>query len=264
MLDDILAHKREELASVKTKLGLAQVRMLAEAAGPAQHDFHAALAKPGLSVIAEVKRRSPGAGSINETVDPAAQAQTYERAGASAMSVLTDQRFFGGANADLQTIRQAVDLPLLRKDFTLDEYHVWEARAIGADAVLLIVGALDDAQLRAYQQLAHELGMAALVEVHNEDELERALKAVPKIVGINNRDLTSMSVDARTTVNLRAKVPEGITLVSESGIRTADDVRTVSEAGVDAILVGEALMASGNPAQLLEIFLDTAGKVPAA
>ncbi|HEU0166524.1 MAG TPA: indole-3-glycerol phosphate synthase TrpC [Chloroflexota bacterium] len=262
ILDDILAHKREELAAMKAKLSLAEMRMLADAAGAPAHDFHAALAKPVLSVIAEVKRRSPGAGAINEAVDPVAQAQTYEQAGASAISVLTDQRYFGGANADLQAIRQAVDLPMLRKDFTVDEYQVWEARAIGADAVLLIVGALEDRQLGEYQQLAHELGMAALVEVHNQRELDRALAADPRIIGINNRDLTTMTVDIQTTLKLRSRVPQGVTLASESGIRTPEHVRTVSEAGVDAILVGEALMASGDPAQLLQAFLQAAARVP--
>ena len=257
ILDEIVAHKRQELEAVRAARSMAEVRRAAEAA-PRPKDFGAALRRPGLSVIAEVKRRSPAKGAINEGVDPVAQARAYEQAGARAASVLTDQRFFGGTNADLEGIRQAVALPLLRKDFTVDEYHVWEARSIGADAVLLIVRVLEQAQLMDYQRLAHELGLAALVEVHDAAELERALAAEARIVGINNRDLTTMTVDLGTTLRLRSKVPDTVTLVSESGIRSPEDVRRLTDAGIGAVLVGEALMAAGDPAATLAGFLEAA------
>ena len=255
ILDDIVAHKREELAAAIDSL--ADVKAAAKDAPPPR-GFGQALAAPGLSVIAEVKRKSPAKGVLNAQVDPAAQAQTYAQAGASAISVLTDRRYFDGSNADLAAIRPSVQLPLLRKDFTIAEYHVYEARVIGADAVLLIVRALDQAQLEAFQALAHELGMDALVEVHNEAELERACQARARIIGINNRDLGTLTVDVNTTAKLRPLVPAGVTLISESGIRTPDDVRTVTRSGVDGILVGEALMAAGDPAATLRGFLEAA------
>ncbi|HLG71215.1 MAG TPA: indole-3-glycerol phosphate synthase TrpC [Chloroflexota bacterium] len=262
ILDDIIANKRQELAEAMRSRPLAEVIAAAKAAPPPRR-FGEALRAPGLSVIAEVKRKSPAKGVLNAEVDPAAQAQAYAKAGARAISVLTDKRYFDGANADLQAVRSRVDLPILRKDFTVDAYHVYEARAIGADAILLIVGALEDAQVAEFQALAHQLGMDALVEVHNERELERALNAEARILGINNRDLTTMTVDVGTTARLRPLVPAGITLVSESGIRSAEDVRAVTSVGVDAILVGEALMSAGDPATTLRSFLDAAVEVPA-
>ncbi|MFI5266271.1 MAG: indole-3-glycerol phosphate synthase TrpC [Chloroflexota bacterium] len=262
ILDDIIDNKRQELAEAKQHRPLADLKSEARSAPPTK-GFAAALRQPGLSVIAEVKRKSPAKGVLNQTVDPAEQATLYAQAGARAISVLTDQRFFDGANADLQAVRKRIDLPLLRKDFTIDEYHVYEARAIGADAILLIVRALEQAQLADFQALAHELGMDVLVEVHNEAELERAARAGARIVGINNRDLSTMTVDVATTSRLRPLAPNDVTLVSESGIREPEDVRTVTVAGVDAILVGEALMSTGNPGATLRSFLEAAVEVTA-
>ena len=262
ILDDIIANKREELAEAKQQRPPANLKSQASSAPPAR-GFHEALRQPGLSVIAEVKRKSPAKGVLNQAVDPAEQAILYAQAGARAVSVLTDKRFFDGASADLEAVRRRIDLPLLRKDFTIDEYQVYEARAIGADAVLLIVRALDQTQLTDFQALAHELGMDVLVEVHNEAELERAVQANSRIIGINNRDLGTMTVDVATTTRLQPLAPRGVTLVSESGIRSPEDVRTVSGAGVDAILVGEALMSAGNPGATLRGFLDAAVEVRA-
>ena len=160
-------------------------------------------------------------------------------------------------------MRRRIELPILRKDFTIDEYHVYEARAIGADAILLIVRALEQAQLTDFQALAHELGLDVLVEVHNEAELDRAVQASARIVGINNRDLATMTVDVATTTRLRPLAPKGVTLVSESGIRSPEDVRTVAAAGVDAILVGEALMSAGDPSATLRAFIQAAVEVAA-
>jgi len=263
ILDDIIAHKREELAAAKRQHNLADIQQAARAA-PEPRGFGTALRQPGLSVIAEVKRKSPAKGVLNQDVDPAEQASTYAAAGASAVSVLTDQRFFDGSNADLQAVRERVALPLLRKDFTIDEYHVWEARAIGADAILLIVRALEQTQLIEFQALARELGMDVLVEVHNEPELQRAIDAKAAIIGINNRDLGTMKVDIGTTLRLRPIAPISVTLISESGIRTPEDVRTVMSAGIDGILVGEALMSAGDPGAALRAFLTAAkAEIPA-
>ncbi len=261
ILDDIVANKRLELAARRKERSLGDVRAAAEHA-PAPRNFAAALRASGLSIIAEVKRRSPAKGALKLNVVPADQAALYEGAGARAISVLTDERYFGGRNEDLVTVRERVGLPVLRKDFTIDEYHVWEARSIGADAVLLIVGALDQGQLTAFRQLAGELGMAALVEVHTDQELDRALQAGAALLGVNNRDLTTMTVDLRTTLRLRPRVPDGITFISESGIAAPDDVRMVSSCGIDAILVGEALMSAGDPAEAVRRLLD-ASAVPA-
>jgi indole-3-glycerol phosphate synthase len=262
ILDDIIANKRQELTAVRAARSLAEVKAAAAGAAPTR-GFQAALTAPGLSVIAEVKRKSPAKDVLNASVDPVEQASIYARAGARAVSVLTDQRYFDGSNADLEAIRPRVDLPLLRKDFTIDEYHVYEARAIGADALLLIVRGLSQAQLIDYQALGQELGLDVLVEVHNEGELERAVEAKAAIIGINNRDLGTMTVDVATTARLRPLVPSGVTLVSESGMRGAEEIHTVVSAGVDAILVGEALMAAGDPAATLQGFLDAAVKVAA-
>ncbi|HEX6512588.1 MAG TPA: indole-3-glycerol phosphate synthase TrpC [Chloroflexota bacterium] len=260
ILDDIIAQKRRELAQLKGAVN--EVKAAAKDA-PKPRGFAAALRLPGLSIIAEVKRKSPANGVLNQDVDPAEQAAMYVGAGARAVSVLTDERFFGGSNADLQAVRGRVGLPLLRKDFTIDEFHVYQARAIGADAILLIVRALDQHQLAGYQALAQELGMDVLVEVHDESELERALAVGSRILGVNNRDLTTMTVDIRTTERLRPLAPRDAILVSESGIRSPQDVRAVAALGVDAILVGEALMSAGDPAATLRAFLEMAAEVPA-
>jgi len=262
ILDEIVAHKRTELAARKREQPLAELKSRLNDA-PKPRGFADALSQPGLSVIAEVKRKSPAKGVLNQSVDPGEQASLYADAGARAVSVLTDQRYFDGTNADLEGVRSRVELPLLRKDFTIDEYHVYEARAIGADAILLIVRAIEQGELTDFQALAHELGMDVLVEVHNEGELERALAAGTQIVGINNRDLGTMQVDVATTRRLRPLVPSGVTVISESGIRSPEDVRAVTAAGIDGILVCEALMSAGDPGATLRAFLEAAVEVAA-
>jgi indole-3-glycerol phosphate synthase len=209
-------------------------------------DFLTALRRPGLSLIAEHKRRSPSAGMIREDVSLEEVVTAYERGGAAALSILTEGPNFGGSLEDLRRARRASSLPVLRKDFTVDAYQVHEAFAGGADAVLLIVAALGDRELSELHGLASELGMAALVEVHDESELERALALAPELVGINNRNLTTLEVDPRRTFELRARVPPGVTVVAESGFSHADQLAELSRAGIDAVLMGEALMRAGD------------------
>lgn len=200
-----------------------------------------------VSLMAECKRRSPGAGDIRPGLDAAELAQAYEAAGASAISVLTDETYFGGSLRDLRDVGAAVDLPVLRKDFTLDPVHVLEARAAGADAVLLIVRILTDDILGDLHALATGLGMDVLVEVHDEVELERALEVEAELVGINNRDLATFTTDLATTERLLTSVPDDVVVISESGIRTRDDVARLGDVGVDGILVGESLLRADDP-----------------
>lgn len=214
-------------------------------------DFGAALRAPGTSVIAEVKRRSPSKGALAPDLVPGVLAKTYESGGAAALSVLTDQDHFGGSATDLVEARSSVDLPVLRKDFTVDARDVAHARFIGADAVLLIVAALDDAELRDFHDLARELDLAALVEAHDEREVERALAAGASIVGVNQRDLVTFRVDTDRAVRVAAAIPDGVVKVAESGIRNAADVARLRAAGYDAILVGEHLVTSPDPAAAL-------------
>jgi indole-3-glycerol phosphate synthase len=226
-----------------------RLRREAEARGGLR-DFPSALeGGQNVAVIAEVKRRSPGAGAIRPDLDPVARAAEYEAGGARALSVLTDETYFQGSIEDLARVRTAVSLPVLRKDFVIDPVQVWEARAAGADAVLLIVRILDDGRLRDLRLLAEELGMSALVEVHDEAELHRALASGARIVGVNNRDLRTFSTDVEVTLRLADRVPGEVILVSESGISRSDQVERLADAGVDAILVGEALVRAGDPAE---------------
>ena len=245
ILSEIVAHKRLELKQLHARMD--QVERMIETARPPL-DFSGALRRPdSVSLIAECKRRSPGAGDIRPDLEPLRLTRGYEASGASALSVLTDERFFGGSLEDLRTVSRGVGIPVLRKDFTLASEHILEARAAGADAVLLIVRILDDGALRSLITAAHALGMAALVEVHDEHELERALGAGATIVGINNRDLSTFTTDLGTTARLLESLPTSVTVVSESGIRTRADVERLGEIGVDAILVGEALLAATDP-----------------
>lgn len=222
---------------------------------PPVRDCLAALLTEDVSVIAEVKRSSPSKGALAPITDPAALAASYEEAGATVISVLTEQRRFGGTLADLDAVRKAVDLPILRKDFMVDEYQFYEARAHGTDVILLIVAALSKNQLDDYFHLSKELGMRALIEVHTAGELESALEISPEIVGVNSRNLKTLDVDAQAFAQLIPQIPSTIARVAESGISTRADVEFAQEHGATAILVGEALVRSGNPkvamAQLL-------------
>ena len=201
-----------------------------------------------LAVIAEVKRRSPSKGDIDAGLDPTVLAKAYAEGGATCLSVLTDGEFFGGSETDLADARAAVDLPVLRKDFTVSEADVCDARLMGADAVLLIAAALDDGELSAFAALAGELGLDSLVEVHDEAELERAVAVGARLIGVNQRDLVTFEVDTNRAVRVAAAMPAGIVKVAESGVQNGDDVRALRDAGFDAVLVGEALVRSGDPA----------------
>jgi indole-3-glycerol phosphate synthase len=214
-----------------------------EPAAP-RRPFAGALRRPGLSLIAEHKRASPSAGTIRDDLVLEDVVVAYERGGAAALSVLTEGPSFGGALEDIGAARAATTLPILRKDFIVDAYQLHEAAAAGADAVLLIVAALDDQELATLKQLAAELGLATLVEVHDERELDRAVAAGAELIGINNRDLTTLEVDTRRTFELLDRVPEGATVVAESGFRERAQLDELEAAGVDGVLIGEALMRS--------------------
>ncbi len=245
ILDDIIDHKRREIQEVKKRNPLAALR---ERVVPREAGLFAeAISNPDrLCLIAEVKKASPSRGVLCPEFDPPAIARIYAENGASALSVLTDSKYFQGDVFHLTQAKGACGLPALRKDFTIDEYQVWESAAIGADAILLIVAALSEGQLRDYLQLASELGLDSLVEVHDRMQLEAALGAGARIIGINNRDLGTFKTDVAVTLRLAKEIPAGHIIVSESGIHTRDDARRVREAGADAILVGEALMTSGD------------------
>jgi indole-3-glycerol phosphate synthase len=214
---------------------------------PPVRDCLATLMTEEISVIAEVKRSSPSKGALAPIVDPAGLAASYAEAGAAVISVLTEQRRFGGTLADLDLVRSSVELPILRKDFMIDEYQFYEARAHGADVILLIVAALSKNQLDDYFQLSKELGMRALIEVHTPSELESALSISPEIVGVNSRNLKTLEVDTRAFAQLIPQIPSSIARVAESGISSRADVEFAHEHGATAILVGEALVRSGNP-----------------
>jgi indole-3-glycerol phosphate synthase len=213
---------------------------------PPVRDCLAALLTEDISVIAEVKRSSPSKGALAPITDPAGLAARYEEAGAAVISVLTEQRRFGGTLADLDAVRRAVELPILRKDFMVDEYQFYEARAHGSDVILLIVAALSKNQLDDFFHLSKELGMRALIEVHTPGELESALKISPEIIGVNSRNLKTLDVDAQAFAQLIPQIPTTIARVAESGISTRADVEFAQEHGATAILVGEALVRSGN------------------
>lgn len=245
ILDEICRHKREEIARRKTAVPLAQLEQKIEPPDGIR-DFRQSLRKDGIRLIAEIKRASPSKGPLLGDIDAVELGSLYETAGAAAISVLTDERFFKGSLDDLAAIRHNVRVPCLRKEFILDEYQLYEARAYRADAVLLIVRILSDEQLRDYLKLAKALGMAALVETHSADEIERAIQAEAAIIGINNRDLATFEADLNTTFGLKKLVPGGKVLVSESGIHTREHVRMLEDGGIDAVLVGEALLTSND------------------
>jgi indole-3-glycerol phosphate synthase len=259
-LSRILVAKRRELEEAKALLPLADVKAQVHDAPPAR-DFCAALrgnaaptGQPGsrrLAVIAEFKRRSPSGGEIRAHANAVEVAQQYMLAGAQALSVLTDVEFFGGSLVDLVAVRAGTRLPVLRKDFIIDPYMIWRARAAGADAVLLIVAALEDPDLLELADLARDLGMTALVEVHSEGELERALAAKPAAIGFNHRDLRTLEMDLSLSEKLKKLVPPGIVTVAESGLRTSADLRRMRDVGVDAVLIGETLLRAPDPGAAL-------------
>lgn len=260
ILHTILARKTEEVAERRARTPLAELRARIGDAAPVR-PFAAALeASIGAGragVIAEIKRASPSQGLIRPDFDPPAIAHSYAAGGASCLSVLTDHDFFQGSEAFLVAAREACVLPVLRKDFTVDAYQIYEARAIGADCVLLIVAALDNARLAELLALAHELGMDALVEVHDGSELERALALPGRLIGINNRNLRTFETRLETTVDLLGRIPGERRVVTESGIHTPEDVALLRAAGVQAFLVGEAFMRAPDPGQALAALFQT-------
>lgn len=255
VLDAIVARTRAAVAEERRLRPLGLLRDVAAAAPPAR-PFAAAVARPDrVNVIAEHKRRSPSRGAIREDLAPADVARRYEAAGAAALSVLTDESFFGGRLEHLVEARAAVGLPVLRKDFVVDPWQVFEARAAGADAVLLIVAALGDAELQDLLAVTDEAGLEALVEVHDRAELDCALAAGARIVGVNNRDLKTLVVTLDTSMALAPTIPDDVVAVAESGIRTGADIRRLRDAGFDAVLIGEHLMSSPDPGAALRTLL---------
>ncbi|HEY7542126.1 MAG TPA: indole-3-glycerol phosphate synthase TrpC [Methylomirabilota bacterium] len=255
VLDEIVANTRAEVARRKSAVPRASLERQCDAAAPTR-DFEGALRGGAGSVrlIAEVKKASPSRGVLSSDLDPVALATTYATGGAHAISVLTDEKYFRGSLDDLRAVRAAVGVPLLRKDFTVDEYQLWESRAAGADAVLLIVAVLEPARLAELATAAKGLGLAALVECHTAAELDQALAAGSRIIGINNRDLATFETRITTTLELLPLIPPGPIVVSESGFFTAADVRPVVIAGAHAILVGEGLVRAPDvPAKIREL-----------
>lgn len=245
MLEPIVETTRARIEAIRPLTANLQTEVRSMA--PARR-FEAALAAGGLGVIAEIKRRSPSRGVLDSGLDPATRAKDYEAGGACAVSVLTEPDHFDGSDEDLRTVKAAVGLPVLRKDFVLDEVQVWETRVMGADAMLLIVALLSDDQLAHLSGLAAEAGLAALVEVHTEEEAERALAVQPRIVGVNNRDLRTFDVSLETAERIAPLLADVPVTVGESGIFTGADAQRMRDAGYDAVLVGESLVTSGNPA----------------
>jgi len=256
ILDRIVADNLEELESRKRSFPLKELQTVA-LEQPSPLDFASALHGNHISLIAEVKKASPSRGIIRSDFNPVAIAQTYAANGAAAISVLTEARYFQGSLNHLRDIRKALGnrLPLLRKDFLCDPYQVYESRAYGADSVLLIVAILTPEKLKELLGLSHELGMSCLAEVHNEAELEIALKGGARIIGINNRDLTTLTVDLTTTERLRPLIPKDRTVVSESGIKDRSDMGKLKKWGVDAVLIGESLMSAPNIATKMKELL---------
>ena len=258
ILNEIIAHKKKELAGTKQEKSLADVKSAAADREPTR-GFERALAGAGeVRLIAEVKKASPSKGIIREDFDPVEIARTYAASGATCVSVLTEEKYFQGSLDYLAAIRSAVGLPILRKDFIIDEYQVYETRAAGADALLLIAACLDRSQMEDYLGTAQGIGLDALVEVHTARDLDKALSINATLVGVNNRNLNTFGVDLQTTIDMVKDIPDDRTVVSESGIRTRNDVVMLQEAGVDAVLVGESLMREQDPGKKVKELLGRA------
>ena len=257
-LAEIIAKKKQRVATSKDVVPRAALEMIARwtRESARTHALRDALIHDDrMNIIAEFKRRSPSKGSISGDADPATVARVYERGGAAAMSVLTEEDFFGGSLDDLRAVRQQTSLPILRKDFIIDEYQVYESAAAGADALLLIVAAMDDNSLRSLRELTeNELAMEALVEVHTRDEMQRAIDCGASIIGVNNRNLATFEVSLSTSIELAGSAPDGMILISESGIETREDINRLRDAGYHGLLIGETLMRADDPETLLKEF----------
>ena len=261
VLDEILDGVRADLADRQQSVSLEQLKDKARRA-PSPRDALAGLKAEGVSVIAEVKRASPSRGEMAAIDDPAALAADYEAGGARVISVLTEQRRFGGSLDDLAAVRRAVQVPLLRKDFVVSSYQLWEARAHGADMVLLIVAALEQSALVSLVERTHSIGMLPLVEVHTGEELERAIDANATVIGVNARNLTTLEVDRSIFGRLSGRIPEGVVKIAESGVRGPHDLLAYAAAGADAVLVGESLVTEKDPRSAVADLV-TAGSHPA-
>ena len=262
VLEEIIDGVRKDLALRQARVSLDELRSRVERVAPARDVFGVLRTGDGVKVIAEVKRSSPSKGALATIADPAALAADYAAGGASVISVLTEQRRFGGSLEDLAAVRAAVDIPVLRKDFILSSYQLWEARAYGADAILLIVAALDQPTLVGLRERAESLGMTALVEVHDEAETDRAVNAGSRVIGVNARNLKTLEVDRGTFARLAPRIPDGIATVAESGIRGPQDVLEYAQAGAGAVLVGESLVTGGRPREAVADLI-AAGAHPA-
>ena len=258
ILEKILRRKREEIAERSNTVSIEELKMQAAKADPVRGfiaSIEQRIVDNKAAVIAEIKKASPSKGVLRENFDPAAIASSYDKHGAACISVLTDKDFFQGGEDYLQQARAACSIPVIRKDFIIDPYQVYEARAINADCILLIVAALDDAALQELLDLAHALGMDVLMEVHDEEELERALRTGARLIGINNRNLRTFDTSLSTTIDMLDKIPEDHIVVTESGIHTPDDVKLMRDNNVHAFLVGEAFMKAEEPgSKLAELF----------
>jgi indole-3-glycerol phosphate synthase len=257
VLDQIIEGVQEDLAERKKQVGLNELMVKISEVNPAI-DVLPSLQSSKLSVIAEVKRSSPSKGALAKISDPAELALLYQAGGATAVSVLTEGRKFGGSLVDLDAVRSAINIPILRKDFMVDDYQIFESRAHGADIVLLIVAALSDLQLSEFYAIAKSLGMQVLVETHTLGEVERALSLDPEIIGVNARDLTTLKIDLGAFDKLAKAIPAGKIKVAESGISSVAEVISYRKSGAEAILVGEALVKDGDPAQMIQNFINRA------
>jgi len=260
ILDRIVAARRESIAHRKRVLPDVALKIAVEKKVPPPRDFPAALSRDAINIIAELKKASPSRGVIREEYAPAVLAATLEQAGAAALSVLTEEDFFSGSLADLKEASRATKIPILRKDFIIDPWQVWETRASGADSFLLIAAILPDALLRELLELGRSLKMEPLVEVHTREELDRAIAARARIIGINNRDLRDFQVHLETSLSLADAIPEDSIAVSESGLRTHDDLARLRRAGFDAFLIGEHLMSGPDTASSMQALLQPLGK----
>ena len=245
ILEKIIETKSLEVKNLKRHLK--NLLLESEEVSPPRDFLNSLMSDDLVGVIAEIKRRSPGAGAIRPKLNPVSLATNYESSGAVALSILTDTKYFGGSLKDLREVRDFVGLPILRKDFIIDESQIYESLVSGADAILLIVSVLDDEQLRDYREMAESLGMAALIEAHDLSEVERGLSAGASLLGINNRNLKTFDTNLKTTIDLIREIPPEVVLVSESGVHSKEDVSMLGEAGVDAVLVGESLLRKDDP-----------------
>lgn len=258
ILEELAAYARERVQKAKERKSIEELRAEALAMPRGDFRFEKALRADGMSLICEIKKASPSKGIISEDFPYLRIAREYEEAGADCVSVLTEPKWFLGSDEIFREVREQIALPMIRKDFTVDAYQIYEAKAMGADAVLLICALLDTETIREYLGICGELGLSALVETHNEEEIDSAVRAGAGLIGVNNRNLKDFSVDFDNAGRLRKKIPEGIVFVAESGVKNEEDIAALSRAGADAVLVGEALMRSGDKAACLRKFRQAA------